>query len=173
MASPIYLVLKLSLVDKYQSLRCLQNCIEVYFLILAFEIILQILGFSQVQKYDSWITNKHLYPINLGARRKCAVCCELLVYDNFKQHGYFQLSRVNKSNKSMMKALHIRYNFVLLIPGLISLVHVYSIFFGSTPVYQIFIFSILVKSTFNRLLYFFDLIRETNPHTLEEIMLIW
>ena len=41
---------------------------------------LQILGFSQVQKYDSWITNKPLYPINIGARWKGAEHPELLVY---------------------------------------------------------------------------------------------
>ena len=85
-AVPIYFVIKLSLVDGYQSLRCLQNHIEVYFLILAFEMRLQILGFSQVQRYDSWITNKPLYHINLGARRKDAECRELLVTSYLIKH---------------------------------------------------------------------------------------
>ena len=40
---------------------------------------LQILGIVLVQKYDSWITNKHLYPIDLGARRKGTEWPELLV----------------------------------------------------------------------------------------------
>ena len=48
-----------------------------FLLILIFEMILQILGFSYVQKYNSWITNKLLYPIHLRARRKGAEPPEL------------------------------------------------------------------------------------------------
>ena len=43
---------------------------------------LQVLDFSYVKKYDSWIINKPLYPINLGARRKGVEHPELLVFDD-------------------------------------------------------------------------------------------
>ena len=54
------------------------------------------LGFSLVQKYDSWITNKPLYSIYLVARKKGIEGPEILVYQYCKQtkqkHIYKQVN---------------------------------------------------------------------------------
>ena len=94
-------------------------CIEMYFFIQASKLLLQILGFSWVEQYDSWIANKPFYPINLSARRKGAKYPELLVleigefdflHDNICQGNFITRKMKLRIIESVILLIHLGYS---------------------------------------------------------------